>query len=210
MLRNAEALTGKSLAQVAKTLGIFVPENQKRAKGWSGELLEKALGATAASLPEPDFQQIGIELKTIPINKNGYPKESTYLCMVALLGLTGKQWQDSLAYKKLQRVLWVPIEADPSIILARRRIGHPFIWSPDPKQELLLRDDWEEFMDLISLGKLDQISSRHGKVLQIRPKGANSKALVRSFKENGETGLTLPRGFYLRATFTNELLIRHS
>jgi len=169
-------------------------------------MLETCLGATASSLPEPDFQAIGVEMKTLPVNHNGKPKESTYVCMVPLTSITNRQWNESVVKRKLSRVLWVPVEADPGIPLPLRRLGDAFIWSPDLDQENRLRKDWEELTEMIGLGELDQISSRHGEILQIRPKAANSKARVKTWTASGEAGETLPRGFYLRPAFTGEIL----
>ena len=58
--------------------------------------------------------------------------------------------------------------------------------------------DWEELMDLIVLGEVERITARHGEVLQLRPKAANSKALTEAIGARGEIILTLPRGFYLK------------
>ena len=55
--------------------------------------------------------------------------------------------------------------------------------------------DWEELMDLIVLGEVERITARHGEVLQLRPKAANSKALTEAIGARGETILTLPMGF---------------
>ena len=206
LLKNAKRITGKTLSQLAGLVGITAPDNQKRAKGWSGEIVETLLGASASSLPEPDFQLIGVELKTIPINKKGRPKESTYVTTVPLTKLHDLSWENSNVKLKLSRVLWVPIESDPSIPLPKRRIGDPILWSPTEQQENDIRTDWEELMGMINLGELDRISSRLGKVLQIRPKAANARALVQSINESGELGLSLPRGFYLRSSFTHSIL----
>ena len=208
LLQRSAQLAGKTLAQLAHIIGIDVPQQQKRAKGWIGEAVETYLGASAASRPEPDFQIIGVELKTLPLNKQGKPKESTYVCTVPLTELTGLTWETSIVKKKLRRVLWVPVEADPAIPFPERRIGNPFLWSPDAAQETDLRNDWEEIIELISLGELDRISSSLGKVLQVRPKGMNARALTKTETETGETGLTLPRGFYLRSSFTSSILER--
>jgi len=210
LLENARALAGKTLRQIAQQLDINIPSNQKHAKGWIGELMEIYLGATASSRPEPDFQFIGVELKTIPINNKGRPKESTFVCTVPLAKMTDMRWDDSNVKRKLSRVLWVPIEADPAIVLPQRRIGSAFIWSPNQQQAADLRADWEELMDMASLGELNQISSHHGKYLQIRPKAANARALVKTANEQGEAGFTLPRGFYLRTSFTTTLLQKYN
>ena len=82
LLERAMAIAGLTLGELAHSLGITPPSNLKKHKGWAGQLLELVLGATAKSLPEPDFCELGIELKTIPINSSGEPKESTYVCTV--------------------------------------------------------------------------------------------------------------------------------
>ncbi len=172
--------------------------------------MELCLGATASSRPEPDFQYIGVELKTLPINHIGKPKESTYVCTVPLTVEADISWSGSVVKRKLSRVLWLPVEADASIEFAQRRIGSAFLWSPDPQQEADIRTDWQELMDMIYMGEIDKISSQHGKVLQIRPKAVNARALTKTATATGEPGLTLPRGFYLRTSFTHNLLTMYA
>ncbi|NNF97443.1 MAG: hypothetical protein HKM94_11000, partial [Halobacteria archaeon] len=111
LLANAEHIAGLTLAELAECMKLSVPASLQNAKGWVGQLIEQCLGATAASLPEPDFQHIGVELKSLPINRHGQPQESTYVCTVPLLDHTGLQWETSWVRRKLQRVLWVPVEA---------------------------------------------------------------------------------------------------
>ena len=48
---------------------------------------------------------------------------------------------------------------------------------------------------MIVLGQVERITARHGEVLQLRPKAANSKALTEAIGAQGEPILTLPRGF---------------
>ena len=107
---------------------------------------------------------------------------------------------------KLQQVLWVPVEGHRSIPIAERRIGTPVLWQPSPEQQALLKQDWEEIMELIALGKVDSITARHGEVLQLRPKAANSQALTQSIAADGTMGLSNPRGFYLKIAFTQDIL----
>jgi len=184
---------------------VATPHQPLHHKGWVGQLLERSLGATAGSRPEPDFQHIGIELKTLPLNRSGSPKESTFVCAINLSNIES-HWEKSLVKHKLSRVLWIPIEADPEISLAARRIGSAILWSPDNDQEPVLRKDWEELMDMISMGELEQITAHQGQYLQVRPKAANTRALTKGIDCKGEEILTLPRGFYLRTSLTNQIL----
>ena len=205
LLESASEIAGKTLQQIANQQGLATPDNQLHHKGWVGQLLELSLGATAGSRPEPDFQHIGIELKTIPLNRSGSPKETTFVCAINLNNIES-HWENSLVKHKLSRVLWVPIEADPEIPLAARRVGSAILWSPDKDQDSILRRDWEELMDMISMGELEQITAHQGQYLQVRPKAANARTLTKGIDSEGEKILTLPRGFYLRATLTNQIL----
>ena len=206
LLSRAQAIAGLSFGELAAQLGIPVPPDLKRDKGWVGMLLETALGATAGSKAEQDFRHLGIELKTIPINAQGYPLETTFVSLAPLIQNSGVNWQNSHVRHKLSRVLWIPIEGSRSIPLAERRIGTPILWQPSEQQERQLQRDWEELMDYIVLGQLDKINARLGEVLQLRPKGANSKSLTKGIGKNGEIIDTLPLGFYLRKAFTHEIL----
>lgn len=209
LLQRCQALAGLTLGQIAATADITVPANLQRDKGWVGQLLEHTLGATAGSKAEPDFPALGIELKTLPIDQSGKPLESTYVCVAPLTGVAGLQWQDSWVCQKLQHVLWVPILAERQIPLAQRMVGTGFLWQPSPTQLQLLQQDWEELMEQITLGGIANIRGAQGKVLQLRPKAANSKALTQAVGASGEPILTLPRGFYLKAGFTAAILQQH-
>ena len=53
---------------------------------------------------------------------------------------------------------------------------------------------------------LAEIDASMGEYLQVRPKAANGKSLCYGFDEVGNKILTLPRGFYLRSSFTMTVL----
>lgn len=205
LLESASRIAGMTLNQIANQQGLKTPEDQLHHKGWVGQLIERSLGATASSLPEPDFQHIGVELKTLPLNRRGSPKESTFVCAINLTNVE-TYWKNSLAKHKLSRVLWIPVEADPEIPLAARRIGSAILWSPDIDQESVLRRDWEELMEMVTIGELEQITAHQGQYLQVRPKAANTISLTKGVNSEGEEILTLPRGFYLRTSLTNQIL----
>ncbi len=207
LLDSAAALAGITLGQLAERHGIPTPPDQRRDKGWTGQLLEAALGAQAGSRPAPDFPALGVELKSLPINALGRPRESTFVCVAAMDGRR-QSWESSLVRAKLSCVLWVPVEADAAIPLAARHVGSAFLWRPSPGEEARLRADWEEITEMITVGNLDQVSSRHGRWLQLRPKAANARARTAGFDADGHPGTTLPRGFYLRTRFTTHLLAR--
>tara|TARA_R110002012_G_scaffold231780_1_gene404457 strand:- start:464 stop:1129 length:666 start_codon:yes stop_codon:yes gene_type:complete len=206
LLERAEALAGLTLGELAQSENIRVPNDFKREKGWSGQLLELALGAEAGSKAQQDFANIGVELKTIPIDVNGYPLETTYVCYAHLVDVAGIHWATSSVRNKLNKVLWVPIDGRRDIPPSERTIGTPFLWSLQGQQEAYLRQDWEEIMDMIAMGDIEKVTARYGEYMQLRPKAANGSVLTDAIGKNGQIIQTRPRGFYLRKEFTHKIL----
>lgn len=167
--------------------------------------MEKALGADAGSSSEPDFTRLGVELKTLPIGKNGRPSESTFVCTAPLSLVEEVSWVESRVRNKLARVLFVPVEGDRELALATRRIGRAWLWSPSAAHDQLLADDWEEIAGVVGRGGVEALTAHVGQALQVRPKAANSRVRTRTLDDDGLLHIN-PRGFYLRASFTGALL----
>lgn len=209
LIVNAQALAGLTLGEVAHQHSIKIPANLNKEKGWIGLLLEQALGASAGSKPIPDFPDLGIELKSLPIDRYGKPLETTFVCVAPLKGLTGATWEKSHIRNKLAKVLWVPVISEREIPIEQRIIATPFLWSPSTEEEEQLALDWQELTDMIVLGEVENIHGKHGQVLQLRPKAANSQAKTKAFNKHGQPFMTLPRGFYLKTEFTFNLIKKH-
>ncbi len=206
LFARARALSGMTLGELAARAGLSALPDPARSKGIAGQLLECALGATAASRAEPDFPALGIELKTIPVLPDGSPKESTFVCVAQLERLASDEWATCLVRRKLSRVLWVPIEAKGSGPAEQRRLGRPVLWSPTEADDAALRADWESLAGLIAQGRTEEITAHFGAVLQVRPKGANAAARIRTIDGEGDWHLAAPKGFYLRTHFTGRII----
>lgn len=209
LLRRATALAGLPLRRIAHDMNRPVPSDLRRDKGWIGQLLEDALGATASSRAQPDFPHLHVELKTLPVHADGRPRESTYVCTAPLDGSLARDWTSSWVRRKLLRVLWVPIVTPDGSAPGDRLVGTAFLWTPSADEEATLRADWESIAEHIALGHLHQLHARHGDALQLRPKAADATQTTWVLDEDGELVRENPRGFYLRPTFTRALLARH-
>ncbi|MDB4975443.1 MAG: mismatch repair endonuclease MutH [Myxococcaceae bacterium] len=175
-------------------------------KGKTGQLLERALGATAGSLSMPDFRELGVELKTIPVDAEGKPRESTFVCSLSLSEVDVAEWQTSSVRAKLSHVLFVPIVHDARVREGRPTIGRPCFWRPTPEQEAILRGDFDDLIGLIALGQIEALTARLGSWLQVRPKAAHGGVRTRAYTADYEPLSVNPRGFYLRARITRALL----
>jgi DNA mismatch repair protein MutH len=200
---RAHLLAGRSLDDLAASLGLAAPGGGARTKGKVGDLLERALGATGGSHAQHDFPDLRIELKTIPLAPSGVPRESTFVCTIALADAGTLEWKRSWVRAKLSHVLWIPIvESDGGT----RRIGTPLFWQPTRAQEEVLSSDFDEIMGAIGIGGIERITARVGRWLQMRPKAADGTPRAVAFGPGNERIATVARGFYLRASFTGALL----
>lgn len=204
---RCQQMVGATLGELAAHLQLPIPEHTLQAKGWIGQLIELYLGASGGSQAVHDFPLLNLELKTIPITHDKKPLESTYVCTVQS-NEHAIDWRDSWVYRKLQHVLWIPVltKSTARIPLAARVIQEPIWWRMDAATESILRADWEELMEMVALGMTRNISAKFGEYLHIRPKAANSKVLVDYLDQDAEPTKVVPRGFYLRPQFTQQIL----
>lgn len=194
LIARARALVGRRLGELV--VGLHT-------KGKGGELLERALGATGGSQATWDFPDLRVELKSIPLDPRGKPKESTFVCAFPLADADRAAWETSWARSKLSRVLWIPLHMEAG---GARRVGEPVLWSPTAEQEAVLRDDFEEIVGQIGIGGIEGVSAHLGTYLQLRPKAAHGRVRTVVRGREGDLVATVPRGFYLRARFTAAIL----
>jgi DNA mismatch repair protein MutH len=203
---RAAWLAGRTIGELAAALGMGAPPTGVRGKGKVGGLIEKALGAESGNAAAPDFPRLGVELKTIPVDARGVPRESTFVCTISLADAERSEWETSVACAKLRHVLFVPIAFGSDESSQARTIAAPLFWRPTPSQEAVLRADFEDAMGVIGAGGIEAVTARAGRWLQVRPKAATGRVRTISFGPEGEWIATVPRGFYLRASFTRALL----
>ncbi|MEY3013927.1 MAG: Methyl-directed mismatch repair protein [Pseudomonadota bacterium] len=210
LLALARSLAGLSVGEIAEALGIAPPPCASSGKGWTGELLERALGASAGNDAQPDFPELGVELKTVPLRGEGMPAESTWVTRVPLEPAAARlPFEASAVGAKLQHVLWVPIEARREQWL-QRRIGIARLWQPTAEEAAILRRDYDDLMGMVLAGRVDEIDARLGDALQVRPKGRDRSERARVVGADGHMTWTGARGFYLRARFVRRVLDRLS
>jgi DNA mismatch repair protein MutH len=206
LMSRASALRGKTLGAILAELGLAASHDPLRTKGSAGETMERALGATGGSTRVHDFPELGVELKTIPINVDGTPLESTYVCTLSLADAESQEWDTSWVRAKLARVLWIPTIGAHGVAWQERVVGTPLLWQPSAAQEDVLRGDFDDVVGLIGIGRIEDLTAHRGRWLQVRPKAKDGSVRTMAYGPDHEAIATVPRGFYLRARFTGALL----
>jgi len=201
LAERARALTGRTLREVASAFAEQHTGSRVHRKGKLGQLVEQVLGASAGSRQVPDFPALGVELKTIPLDAQGRPRESTFVASFSLADAESACWERSAVRHKLAHVLWIPVHVDEP----EPRFGAPLFWRPTHAQEQVLRGDFDDIMGMVAIGHVEELTAHLGRWLQARPKAAHGRVRTVAYGAEGPQ-LALPRGFYLRARVTSALL----
>ena len=204
-----EELVARARAIEGQTVGSLLlrsaPTDPVRTKGTAGETLERALGASGTGAVH-DFPELAIELKTIPVTAENKPLESTYVCTLSLTDADAQEWGSSWVKAKLARVLFVPLVGAHGIPWRERVVGPALLWSPTGLQGDVLRGDFDDAIGLIGIGRIEELTARGGRWLQVRPKARDGSVRTVAWGGDGEAIATIPRGFYLRTLFTGAIL----
>jgi DNA mismatch repair protein MutH len=205
LVARARGLAGRTLASLAAEHALpFAGRSGARTKGKTGELVERLLGASGGSAAVHDFPTLGVELKTIPTDAAGRPRESTYVCTLSFADAERAEWATSWARAKLARVLWVPVTVVDG---EEPRLGEPLLWEPTDAQSAVLAGDFEDAMGQVAIGGVEALDARTGRWLHVRPKAASSRDRAWSPGADASSWIAAnPRGFYLRTRFTGALL----
>lgn len=206
LITRLDLITGRSLSELAVLAGTDSPYNNSAGKGFAGQLTELYLGAAAGNLSEPDFIELGIELKTLPVGFDLMPAESTFLCMADLSPERFIPFEHSALYHKLKNILFVILLAPKGAKIVERRILGYFFFTPSEEQFKLFEQDYNEFNELILNASAREIDASNGNIIQMRPKGAGSQDYIRVRDESGNFTTTYPRAYYLRPFFTKQLM----
>lgn len=209
LLAKARGLKGKTVGEIADAMLVDTRGEAVRTKGTPGAILERALGATGTG-KVVDFPELGVELKTIPVDEKGSPAESTYVCTLSLADAETQEWDTSWVRAKLARVLFVPLVGagqKGDVAWTARRVGVPVLWSPTREQEDVLRGDFDDVVGLIGIGRIEDLTAHRGRWLQVRPKARDGSVRTVAWGAGNEAIETVPRGFYLRTRFTGAILV---
>ena len=208
LLAHARALVGVRLGDLADDLGLPVPTGGLRTKGWAGQIIEHELGVETGGARGPDFAALAIELKTVPVDAQLGPRESTAVCQIDPVAIAGESWETSYARRKLARVLFVALEVPPDARSpADRSVAAVRLWSPSADEDTLLRADFTMFVrDFFRRGRAAAITGQLGHVLQVRPKGRNAADQRDGYDERGQPVRVGKHGFYLRPAFVASIL----
>jgi DNA mismatch repair endonuclease MutH len=141
-------------------------EKEKRAsevKGKFGQFIEKYyFGIDNNSDSEPDFKEVGVELKSTPIKelkKGGYvPKERLVLNIINYDDILEETWEKSHFLSKNELLLLIIYLYEEDKNFLDYLIKYVTLWKIQDEDRELIRQDWEKIVNKIKDGKAHELS----------------------------------------------------
>ncbi|MCX8010160.1 MAG: MvaI/BcnI family restriction endonuclease [Ignavibacteria bacterium] len=192
-----QQLKGQDLRELADNFGITVFKDNKKNKGWAGQVVERYLGLPLNSSQSPNFGSW--ELKTISLkrlrNDTLTVKETMAITMIDPINVVNTDFENSHLLMKMKKILilsriWEDKSEPSSIVYGIHTfdIGDTEIYNQVKNDYELVRDT------IINLG-FEALTGKMGVFVQPRTKGAGY----------GSTS----RAFYARVTFLKKLIFRN-
>ncbi len=206
IIEYAKKLKNQTLRQVCEE---EIEKHNYKGKGNFGQILEKFyFGYEPNSDADPDFKEVGIELKSSPLKtlKNGdfRSKERLVLNIINYLEVHKEKFENSSFWKKNSHLLLIFYLHDKDLDLLDYMIKLVDEWQY-PKEDLkIIKRDWEVINKKIKEGKAHELSEGDTFYLAACTKGATALKSYRDQPFNKEKAKQ--RAYSLKQGYVNHII----
>ena len=170
LLKYSLKLEGKTLGEVCD---VEMLELSSKNKGNFGNILEKGyFKIDNNNESKPDFEELGIELKTTPMvqrTKKGYgSKERLMLCMINYNDLIEKGFEGTILNKNKELLIVFYLHNEN---IEDGKILKVILWTFSEADLRMLEDDWNVIANMVREGKAHEISGGQTYYLEAATKG---------------------------------------
>lgn len=206
LLERAHSLKGKTIKDLLKA------KDFDKGKGAIGQIIEReGFGVANNSDANPDFKELGIELKVLPLKnvaKGLSVKERTKVCSINYNGLISEKWITSHAKNKLQKILFVFYYYDKANPVNSKILDY-LLFELENSSEPLIKEDWERTKGLVQDGKAHLLSESQNVILAASRSGAGKLPESQWPEQPNKkySAKAKQRAFSLKPSFTKTLWI---
>lgn len=206
IIKFAKKIKDKTLRQAC---GKEIERHSYKGKGNFGQILEKFyFGYKPNSNPEPDFQKVGIELKSSPLKilKNGEfrSKERLVLNIINYLEVYKEDFETSSFWKKNSHLLLVFYIHDKDLNILDYLIKLVDSWKYPDEDLKVIKRDWEVINKKIKDGKAHELSEGDTFYLGACTKGSTA---LKSFRNQPFNKMKAKqRAYSLKQGYVNHII----
>ncbi|MBT0607176.1 Sau3AI family type II restriction endonuclease [Aequorivita echinoideorum] len=206
IIEFAKKLKNQTLREVC---GEEIEKHGYKGKGNFGQILEKFFfGYEPNSDAEPDFKEVGIELKSSPLKalRNGEfrSKERLVLNIINYLEVHNEDFENSSFWKKNAHLLLVFYLHDKDLDLLDYLIKLVGGWQYPNEDLKIIKHDWETINQKIKDGKAHELSEGDTFYLGACTKGSTALKSYRNQPFNDEKAKQ--RAYSLKQGYVNHII----
>jgi DNA mismatch repair protein MutH len=192
-----DPVVGVPFRELAPALGIDLPADATRRKQAGGDVVEKVLRIAKNSIPKPDLEYLGTEVKTIPLNTLSRPREWTKITAFNIASVTGEpDFRRSSVFEKLRSILFVPVmkanNDEPDFWYLRPS----FLWLPTEDQLVRFESDYRLIRNAAIARDWGGLSSGSGESLTLKTSDTRTRDKSPELKR---------RAWWLKSSVTREI-----
>lgn len=199
----AYLLEGHTLQEACDIDSHEAHETKKGNKGGLGQAVEYYyFKYEPNSDQEPDFPEVGMELKTTPIkrnkNKSISAKERLVLTMIDYFKVVDETWETLTCLEKMRDILLISYLHEPAKNVFDYEIEYARPQDFPAEDMAVIQDDWETIVEKVRQGRAHELSGGDTHYLEACTKSANSsKRRPQPFSDI----LAKPRAFALKSSY---------
>lgn len=205
----AQSAIGKTIKQIVQEAGGDLQSNDKD-KGSIGNLIQNFLFKIPQNnISGPDFEDLNIELKVIPLlirpAKNELcPKERMVLGMINYNKIVSEDFETSTFLKKNRLLLVMTYIHDYNKNKEDFQINDAFLYDVNDDEFLSeIKNDWVIIQDIINKGEAHLLSEKFNKILGACTKGANKEQTT---SQPNSTIMAKTRAYSYKASFVKKII----
>ncbi len=209
-IERIERYRGNTLSEIAKDLKI--PWTASLAnKGAGGLIGELILGLKNNAFSLPDMQDVGVEVKYLPIYLDkSIPKEPTQITMINFLTVVNETWETASIRKKIARVFWVGYavsrQSKKWVQVNYRVLGWHLEIMPESDRKICEKD-WQCIREYVASGRAEELSCSMGTLIEPKTKGSGGEQTRSAPGPHGHQIQVKPRAFYFKKAYTKTRII---
>lgn len=186
--KNSNELLERAKGAINIPFGEIEKANQLsncKNKGNIGNMIQECwFGRKVNSSPEPDFKELGIELKVTPFIKNSsgkrIAKERLVLNIIDFMSEVKMTFETSHFWEKNQKILLMYYEYVKDLEVKDFKVLSAILFEYPEKDLIIIKQDWEKIIQKIKDGKAHELSEGDTLYLGACRKGAGGDKDLRN------------------------------
>jgi len=174
-----------------------LPADATRRKQAGGDVVEKVLQIAKNSIPKPDLEYLGTEVKTIPLNTRSRPREWTKISAFNIASVVAEaDFRRSSVFAKLRSILFVPVMKTNNDAPDFWYLRPSFLWLPTEDQLVRFETDYQMVRTAAAAEDWGGLSSGSGESLTLKTSDKRTRDKSPELKR---------RAWWLKASITREI-----